>query len=231
MVQLLSPDELALPFTDHVELEDPESGARRLVDAAVARRAYEPRCATSWSAAGRTRRAMESTTRSFARIRLRPPRCVTTYQARRAAESPSGAENGGEMIWLNPWAWLGSPGCAAGADSPAGPRARAGAPVSDAPFSRRVALAADAAVAHSRPVASRGPSCDRRAGGIGAGAATPPDGGSQADARSRTRARGHRRHLREHVPARNERYADRLSSSEREAARGRSADEHCHPIK
>ena len=41
MVHLLSPDELTLPFTDHVELEDAESGTRRLVDAAVARRAYD----------------------------------------------------------------------------------------------------------------------------------------------------------------------------------------------
>lgn len=41
MIQLLSPDELELPFTDHVELEDSESGARRLIDAGVARRTYD----------------------------------------------------------------------------------------------------------------------------------------------------------------------------------------------
>jgi uncharacterized protein (DUF58 family) len=41
MIQLLSPDELSLPFSEHVELEDAESGARRLVDAAVARRVYD----------------------------------------------------------------------------------------------------------------------------------------------------------------------------------------------
>jgi hypothetical protein len=33
MIQLMSPQEMSLPFTDHVELEDLESGARRLVDA------------------------------------------------------------------------------------------------------------------------------------------------------------------------------------------------------
>jgi uncharacterized protein (DUF58 family) len=33
MIQLMAPQEMSLPFTDHVELEDLESGARRLVDA------------------------------------------------------------------------------------------------------------------------------------------------------------------------------------------------------
>lgn len=35
MLQVLSPAEVAFPFTDHVELEDLESGERRLVDAAT----------------------------------------------------------------------------------------------------------------------------------------------------------------------------------------------------
>jgi uncharacterized protein (DUF58 family) len=34
MLQLMSPDERTLPFTDHIELEDAESGERRLVDVA-----------------------------------------------------------------------------------------------------------------------------------------------------------------------------------------------------
>jgi uncharacterized protein (DUF58 family) len=33
MIQLMSPEEMSLPFADHVELEDLESGTRRLVDA------------------------------------------------------------------------------------------------------------------------------------------------------------------------------------------------------
>ena len=41
MLQLLSPDELSLPFSDHVELEDAESGVRRLVDATGIRATYE----------------------------------------------------------------------------------------------------------------------------------------------------------------------------------------------
>jgi hypothetical protein len=40
MLQLLSLPELALPFAEHVELEDLESGARRLVDAASVAPAY-----------------------------------------------------------------------------------------------------------------------------------------------------------------------------------------------
>jgi Uncharacterized conserved protein (some members contain a von Willebrand factor type A (vWA) domain) len=35
MLQIVSPDELTLPFGDHIELEDLESGERRLVDAAA----------------------------------------------------------------------------------------------------------------------------------------------------------------------------------------------------
>lgn len=41
MLQLLSPDELTLPFADHVELEDAETGNRRLVDAAGIRATYD----------------------------------------------------------------------------------------------------------------------------------------------------------------------------------------------
>ena len=41
MLHLLSPDELSLPFTDHIELEDAESGARRLVDAGGLRATYD----------------------------------------------------------------------------------------------------------------------------------------------------------------------------------------------
>jgi uncharacterized protein (DUF58 family) len=41
MLHLLSPDELSLPFTDHIELEDAESGVRRLVDAAGIRTTYD----------------------------------------------------------------------------------------------------------------------------------------------------------------------------------------------
>lgn len=40
MMHLLSPDELELPFSDHVELEDAESGARRLVDTVGVRATY-----------------------------------------------------------------------------------------------------------------------------------------------------------------------------------------------
>jgi uncharacterized protein (DUF58 family) len=40
MLQLISPHERALPFADHVELEDAESGERRLVDAASIAAAY-----------------------------------------------------------------------------------------------------------------------------------------------------------------------------------------------
>src|SRR5262245_32364754 len=40
MLQLVSPQELALPFTDHVELEDLESGERQLVDASTIAPAY-----------------------------------------------------------------------------------------------------------------------------------------------------------------------------------------------
>jgi hypothetical protein len=40
MLQLLSPDELALPYTGNVEVEDLESGQRRWVDAAAASAAY-----------------------------------------------------------------------------------------------------------------------------------------------------------------------------------------------
>jgi hypothetical protein len=41
MLHLLSPEELALPFSDHVELEDAESGTRRLVDASGVRATYD----------------------------------------------------------------------------------------------------------------------------------------------------------------------------------------------
>jgi hypothetical protein len=41
MLHVLSPDELALPFAGHDELEDAESGARRLVDASGVRASYE----------------------------------------------------------------------------------------------------------------------------------------------------------------------------------------------
>jgi uncharacterized protein (DUF58 family) len=40
MLQLVSPDERTLPFTDHVELEDAESGERRLVDASTVAGSY-----------------------------------------------------------------------------------------------------------------------------------------------------------------------------------------------
>jgi uncharacterized protein (DUF58 family) len=40
MLQLTSPEERALPFGDHVEIEDAESGERRLVDAAGVGPAY-----------------------------------------------------------------------------------------------------------------------------------------------------------------------------------------------
>jgi uncharacterized protein (DUF58 family) len=40
MLQLLSPDELALPFDDHVELTDLETGGTRLVDVATAAATY-----------------------------------------------------------------------------------------------------------------------------------------------------------------------------------------------
>jgi uncharacterized protein (DUF58 family) len=41
MLQLISGDELSLPFADHVELQDLETGAIRLVDAASAAPAYD----------------------------------------------------------------------------------------------------------------------------------------------------------------------------------------------
>jgi hypothetical protein len=41
MLQVLSADELALPFREHVELEDLETGAVRLVDAARVADAYQ----------------------------------------------------------------------------------------------------------------------------------------------------------------------------------------------
>ena len=64
MLQLLSPDETAFPYADHVELEDLESGERRLVDAATEAHAiFERRDAIFSTAAGRTRCAMASTTR------------------------------------------------------------------------------------------------------------------------------------------------------------------------
>ncbi|MEP6494601.1 MAG: DUF58 domain-containing protein [bacterium] len=40
MLQLISPSEMELPYTDHVELEDLESGERRLVDATTIAPAY-----------------------------------------------------------------------------------------------------------------------------------------------------------------------------------------------
>jgi uncharacterized protein (DUF58 family) len=40
MLHLLSPDELSLPFTDHIELEDAESKSRRLVDVSSIRATY-----------------------------------------------------------------------------------------------------------------------------------------------------------------------------------------------
>jgi uncharacterized protein (DUF58 family) len=40
MLQVISPPEMALPYTDHVELEDLESGERRLVDAATVAMTY-----------------------------------------------------------------------------------------------------------------------------------------------------------------------------------------------
>jgi hypothetical protein len=41
MLQVLSPNELSFPFADHVEVEDLESGARRLVDAAAEAARYD----------------------------------------------------------------------------------------------------------------------------------------------------------------------------------------------
>ncbi len=40
MLQFISPDELSLPYSEHVELEDAESGVRQLVDGATAATAY-----------------------------------------------------------------------------------------------------------------------------------------------------------------------------------------------
>ena len=64
MLQLMSPPEMDLPYADHVELEDLESGERRLVDAAAdCTGVPDGDSRISRRAAGATRCATASTTR------------------------------------------------------------------------------------------------------------------------------------------------------------------------
>ena len=63
MLQILSPTELAFPYADHVELEDLESGERRLVDAAAEAAQYRAAVRDFLERCRSTRCATASTTR------------------------------------------------------------------------------------------------------------------------------------------------------------------------
>lgn len=87
MLQLLSPDELALPFSGQIEIEDAESGAQRLVDGGAIRttydaalRAFLDRC--------RTGAARDGVDYALLRTDTPPSTALRQYLIRRAARPP-----------------------------------------------------------------------------------------------------------------------------------------------
>jgi uncharacterized protein (DUF58 family) len=84
MLQVLSPGEIALPFTDHVELEDAESGARRLVDAATARRVHDAGVGAFLDRC-RTNAARDGVDYALLRTDIAPATALREYLIKRAA--------------------------------------------------------------------------------------------------------------------------------------------------
>jgi len=84
MLHLLSPDELSLPFTDHIELEDAESGARRLVDAGGLRATYDAAFATFLERC-RSNAARDGVDYALLRTDTAPATALREYLIKRAA--------------------------------------------------------------------------------------------------------------------------------------------------
>jgi uncharacterized protein (DUF58 family) len=84
MLHLLSADELALPFSDHVELEDAESGARRLVDASAVRATYAV-AVNEFLERCRSSAARDGVDYALLRTDLPPASALREYLIRRAA--------------------------------------------------------------------------------------------------------------------------------------------------
>jgi uncharacterized protein (DUF58 family) len=89
MLQVLSPDELSLPFDGSVELEDLESGERRLVDAGAAQREYRM-AVTDFVERCRTLAHRDGVDYSLMSTRIAPERVLRDYLIRRGAKHQSG---------------------------------------------------------------------------------------------------------------------------------------------
>lgn len=84
MLHVLSPDELSLPFADHIELEDAESGVRRLVDATGIRTAYETALG-DFLGRCRSSAARDGVDYALLRTDVAPATALREYLIRRAA--------------------------------------------------------------------------------------------------------------------------------------------------
>lgn len=84
MLHVLSPDELSLPFSDHIELEDAESGVRRLVDATGIRATYES-ALTDFLERSRSSAARDGVDYALLRTDAPPATALREYLIRRAA--------------------------------------------------------------------------------------------------------------------------------------------------